>query len=138
MYVLVVAERRWREETRVAFGGLRDEDGVEPDFEFADDGRAALDLAHGETPDLVVIQVGVGPFGAFGLCRELKSDPDISCPVLLLLEREQDEWLARRFGADAWVARPWHAWEMERVAVRLTQDRRAEERETSAAHADRS
>ena len=76
--------------------------GEEVSFLEAANGNDALVLAEAHEPDLVVADVSVSPYGGFGLTRDLKANPEVSCPVILVLDRLQDEWLGR------WSARmPW-------------------------------
>jgi CheY-like chemotaxis protein len=79
----------------------------------------ALVLAESQLPDLVVADVSVTPYGGFGLTRDLKANPDTACPVILILDRFQDEWLGRWSGADALVNRPVDPFALAQVASRL-------------------
>jgi DNA-binding response OmpR family regulator len=80
-------------------------------------------MAAAEAPNLAVVEVGVTPYGGFGVTRDLKADPERSCPVILVLERFQDEWLGRWCGADALVNRPVDPFALAQVARRLLQER---------------
>ena len=79
-------------------------------------------LAESEFPDLVVTDVSVTPYGGFGLTRDLKADPETACPVVLVLDRFQDEWLGRWSGADARVYRPVDPFALAEVASRLLEE----------------
>jgi CheY-like chemotaxis protein len=96
--------------------------GEEVAFLEAANGNDALVLAEWELPDLVVADVSVTPYGGFGLTRDLKANPEISCPVILVLDRLQDEWLGRWSGADALVNRPVDPFALAQVASRLLQE----------------
>jgi DNA-binding response OmpR family regulator len=69
--------------------------------------RAAVDEI---TPDLVVIDMQVGKMGGMATCLDLRLEesggrlPHV--PVLLLLDRRADVFLARRAGADGWIVKP--------------------------------
>ncbi|MEA2826587.1 MAG: hypothetical protein QOG43_1026 [Actinomycetota bacterium] len=69
--------------------------------------RAAVDET---TPDLVVIDQQVGKMGGMATCMDLRLEesggrlPHV--PVLLLLDRRADVFLARRAGADGWIVKP--------------------------------
>ncbi len=63
--------------------------------------------------------MSVTPYGGFGLTRDLKANPDTACPVILILDRFQDEWLGRWSGADALVNRPVDPFALAQVASRL-------------------
>lgn len=116
MRVLIVSEeperRRW---ARSALG---------PDWEPLDaaDGLEARDLAEDSPVDLVVADETAGPFGAFGLARELKMGAHPPA-VIVLLERAQDTWLARWSGADRWLVRPVSPFALARAAAELAAER---------------
>jgi CheY-like chemotaxis protein len=100
--------------------------GEEVAFLEAANGNDALVLAEAHKPDLVVADVSVSPYGGFGLTRDLKANPEISCPVILVLDRLQDEWLGRWSGADALVNRPVDPFALAQVASRLLQEEEGE------------
>jgi CheY-like chemotaxis protein len=100
--------------------------GEEVSFLEAANGNDALVLAEAHQPDLVVADVSVSPYGGFGLTRDLKANPEISCPVILVLDRLQDEWLGRWSGADALVNRPVDPFALAEVASRLLQEEEGE------------
>jgi CheY-like chemotaxis protein len=100
--------------------------GEEVSFLEAADGNDALVLAEAHNPDLVVADVAVSPYGGFGLTRDLKANPELACPVILVLDRLQDEWLGRWSGADALVNRPVDPFALAEVASRLLQEEEGE------------
>lgn len=99
MKVLVVSEdARARGWVRTALGS---------DWEFVEaaNGLDAARRAASEPPQLVIADETTEPFGAFGLARELTMGPQAP-RIIVLLEREQDTWLAKWSGADRWFVRP--------------------------------
>jgi DNA-binding response OmpR family regulator len=122
--LLVAAEPGRRERLRLALERLEANSG-EVEFLEAENGDVALALAERDHPDMVVVEVGVTPYGAFGLTRDLKAVPELACPVIVVLERLQDEWLGRWCGADALVHQPVDPFELAKVARRLLQEGRA-------------
>ena len=62
------------------------------------------------TPDLVVLDLQIGNMGGIAACLHLRHEagagrlPDV--PVLMLLDRQADVFLAKRSGADGWVVKP--------------------------------
>jgi DNA-binding response OmpR family regulator len=120
--LLVAAEPGSRERLRLALERL-EAAGDEIEFLEAEDGNVALAVAEREHPDLVVVEVGVTPYGGFGLTRDLKALPKVACPVILVLERDQDEWLGRWSGADALVYRPVDPFALAQVAGGLLAER---------------
>ena len=121
--LLVASGQRERERLRLALERL-EVTGEDVRFLETGDGNDALVLAERERPDLVVIEVGVTPYGAFGIARDVKASPETACPVIVVLERPQDDWLARWSGADALVNRPVDPFALAQVARRLVEERR--------------
>ena len=120
--LLAARERDVRERLRLALERL-EASGDPVTFMETGDGLEAFALAEAEHPDLVVIEVGVTPYGAFGLTRDIKATPGLSCPVVIILERPQDEWLARWAGADALVHKPVDPFALAQVARKLLEER---------------
>jgi len=73
------------------------------------------------TPDLVVLDLQIGNMGGIAACLHLRHEagadrlPEV--PVLMLLDRPADEFLARRSGADGWVVKPLDAFSLRRAAT---------------------
>lgn len=71
--------------------------------------RALAWLDEGRLYDIVVADADTAPTGGFALSREIKAREHMGGdmpPVLLLLARDQDKWLANWFHADAYVRKP--------------------------------
>jgi CheY-like chemotaxis protein len=122
--LLVAREPAFRERLRLALERL-EATGETVEFHEAGDGNEAIAVAERVHPDLVVVEIGVSPYGGFGLTRDLKSFEDLACPVVVILERPQDEWLGRWSGADALVNRPVDPFALAQVARRLVEEQRA-------------
>lgn len=99
--VLVVTdEARLREEVS---GGLPNGFSLH----VADDARAASAIMVSLTPAVVVVDIRTGSAGGVGLARDMSQDRRLAgVPILMLLERPQDEWLARTAGARTIRTRP--------------------------------
>ena len=75
------------------------------------------------TPDLVVIDQQIGKMGGMATCIDLRLEesggrlPHV--PVLLLLDRRADVFLARRAGADGWVVKPFDSIRLGRAVDTL-------------------
>lgn len=121
--LLVASDERARERLRLALERL-ELTGEEVRFLQASDGNDAIVLVERQRPDLVVVEVAVTPYGAFGIARDVKASPEDSCPVIVVLERPQDDWLARWSGADALVNRPVDPFALAQVARRLVEEHR--------------
>jgi DNA-binding response OmpR family regulator len=120
--LLVADEPAFRDRLRLALERL-EVGGEDVRFLEATNGNDALAMAEADPPDLVVVEVGVTPYGGFGLTRDLKADPRLACPVIVVLERLQDEWLGRWCGADALVNRPVDPFALAQVARSLVEER---------------
>lgn len=90
------------------------------DIMLAADAREAWEQMRSSTPDLVVADIGTGSSGGYGLARDMDSRARLAkIPILMLLERSQDAWLARQAGADRWLARPFEPDEIVQKALEL-------------------
>ena len=119
--LLVADEPGFRERLALALERL-ERSGEEVSFLEAANGNDALVLAEAHRPDLVVADVSVTPYGGLGLTRDLKARPETDCPVILILDRFQDEWLGRWSGADALVNRPVDPFALAQVASQLLEE----------------
>jgi len=74
-------------------------------------------------PDLVVLDLQIGNMGGMATCMALRLEagagrlPDV--PVLMLLDRGADEFLARRCDADGWLIKPLDSFRLRRAADAL-------------------
>ena len=61
-------------------------------------------------PDLVVVDLQMGNMGGMAVCLELRLEESYGkmshVPVLMLLDRRADVFLARRSGAEGWIVKP--------------------------------
>jgi CheY-like chemotaxis protein len=101
MHVLVVSDDIVvRDQARWAFPA-----GVT--VSFAVDSRDAWQQLQQRAPSVVVVDMQTGNAGGYGLTRDMSEDENLArVPVVILLEREQDEWLARSSGATAYRTKP--------------------------------
>jgi DNA-binding response OmpR family regulator len=73
----------------------------------AADGVVGSKAALRERPAAVILDEIMSRAGAFSVAQDLRgAQPPSSAVVVILLERRQDEWLARWSGADAWFVKP--------------------------------
>ena len=74
---------------------------------FAEDGHAAWEVLLTCQPDLVVLDIEMPRLDGCEVCRRIKSHPETrNIPVILLSGRHDTADLARRFGADAFLNKP--------------------------------
>ncbi|MGW0080843.1 response regulator [Streptomyces sp. NPDC003393] len=98
------------------------------------DGRAALDAARLDRPDLVVLDLMLPVIDGFGVCRVLRRDDDV--PVLMLTARsaEDDVLLGLELGADDYMTKPYSPRElMARIRTVLRRSGRADDRRADPA-----
>ena len=99
--VLVVSDDpEVSEELRFALDGAVDVLG-------ANDGQTALDSLQRVTPDVVVVDLKTGRSGGFALAKDMSQSRRLaSVPIMILLERSQDRWLAEQAGAAVVLRKP--------------------------------
>src|SRR5438105_1857966 len=78
--------------------------------------RAVAELA----PDLVVLDLQIGNMGGMATCIQLRLEAGAGrlprVPVIMLLDRETDVFLARRSEADGWLIKPVDAIRLRKAA----------------------
>ena len=75
-------------------------------------------------PDLVILDLQIGNMGGMATCLEIHHDEsvgriDYSVPVLMLLDRDADIFLAERSEADGWLVKPLDSFRLRRAATAL-------------------
>ena len=71
------------------------------------DATAAIGSLQTFTPALVVVDLLIGPAGGFALARDMSQDRRLArIPVIILVERDQDRWLAKQAGAALVLRKP--------------------------------
>jgi DNA-binding response OmpR family regulator len=86
-------------------------------------GQDVRDTVTAQAPDLVILDLQIGNMGGFAVAIDLHLEssagriPEV--PVLLLLDREADRFLAKRAAVDAELVKPVNAGTLRRTAERL-------------------
>jgi DNA-binding response OmpR family regulator len=108
MQVLIVAARReTRDLMRLAVRSIERRVGEPVTFLDADNGERGRALAMRHRPEAIVCDEFASREGAFSLARTLRGDVEpYTGAIVILLDRKQDEWLARWSGADVWFVKP--------------------------------
>jgi DNA-binding response OmpR family regulator len=73
------------------------------------DGQAALDLARGTRPDMIVLDVMMPRIDGIAVLTEMRSDPDTrDIPIVLLTAKSNDDdiWAGWQAGADYYLTKP--------------------------------
>ena len=86
-------------------------------------GVEVLPAVHAGAPDLVVLDLQIGNMGGMASCMDIRLDESVGklshVPVLMLLDRDADVFLAERCEADGWVIKPLDAFRLRRAATAL-------------------
>ena len=113
--ILVIADEAWaRNDVHAAL--------TEPDYALVDhaDPKTAYETVGAEKPAAVVVDLQVASMGGMAVARELHQQAALAeedaVPVVLLLDRAADSFLAKRSGVASWVVKPFTAHEL-RTAV---------------------
>jgi len=86
-------------------------------------GVDVLPTVHAGAPDLVVLDLQIGNMGGMASCMDLRLDESVGrlehVPVLMLLDRDADVFLAERCDADGWIVKPIDPFRLRRAAAAL-------------------
>lgn len=108
-----------REQVRLAVGRRLTRGATEIEWVEAATHPAVVARADTERFDLLILDGEAAKSGGMGLCRQLKNELFECPPVLVLIGRTQDAWLASWSLADAVVAQPLDPVEVREVVARL-------------------
>ena len=84
----------------------------------APDGEEALFLARETAPDLIITDIVMPKINGFELCRAVKREEvTAGIPVIVVTVRGmmKDVREGERSGADAYIVKPFHAWDLEKT-----------------------
>jgi DNA-binding response OmpR family regulator len=111
----VAADAQWvRDQVRAAFQAS-DVEVIE-----VDRGQKVRDVVAAENPTLVIVDMQIGNMGGIAVAIDLHLEassgrlPDV--PIMLLLDRVADRFLAKRADADAVLVKPVDAGTLRRAA----------------------
>ncbi|MBA2426577.1 MAG: response regulator transcription factor [Actinobacteria bacterium] len=90
------------------------------DVDVAGDSREAWAMMQSVVPSIAVIDIQTGSAGGFGLARDMAQTEALAAvPILMLLERDQDSWLAGQAGATRYRTKPLDTIDLVREALGL-------------------
>ncbi|MEM9034684.1 MAG: response regulator [Actinomycetota bacterium] len=93
--------------------------GPDADVRVVRRGSDVRGAAEVQIPDLVVCDLQIGTMGGMAVTIDLRHEAGAGrlphVPVLMLLDRQADVYLARRSGADAWMVKPLDAFRVRRA-----------------------
>ena len=88
--------------------------------------RAGADvraLVSSQIPDLVILDLQIANMGGMATCMDLRLEIDAErlspVPILMLLDREADVYLAQQAGAQGWLVKPLDSFRLKMAAVAL-------------------
>jgi DNA-binding response OmpR family regulator len=110
-----------REEVRLAVGRRPSQSLDAITWLDASTGAEVMTVADAGEADLLILDAEAQPEGGMGLARQVKAEVADSPPVLLLLARQADRWLARWSLAEGSVQRPLEPGSTVAEVVRLLQ-----------------
>jgi DNA-binding response OmpR family regulator len=86
-------------------------------------GADVLGAARVKNPDLIILDMQIGNLGGIATCLDIRleegKDRLPPTPVLMLLDRDADLFLAKRSQADGWLFKPIDAFRLRRAAQAL-------------------
>ncbi len=87
------------------------------------DGRAVLARVVKDKPNLVIVDLQIGSMGGMAVCKDLRLESGANrlerVPILLLLDRRADVFLAKHSEADIWLVKPLNALSVRRAVEQL-------------------
>lgn len=108
-----------RDQVRLALGRSPAAGVEDVTYLMADEGGQVVRAVEEGLADLLVLDGEAWPTGGMGVCRELKNAA-IGCPpVIVLIARRDDRWLATWSQADAVLTHPVDPWDLAKTAVTL-------------------
>ncbi|MHA6204048.1 response regulator [Dyella soli] len=100
----------------------------------AADGESALEMARGEPPALIFLDIVLPGMNGFAVLRSLRHDPLTQhIPIVMISGNQQatEQFYVQRFGADDFISKPFGQAEVARSIDRLVRLGRLPARETA-------
>ena len=97
---------------RLAVTGMLEKDYIVLE---ATDGKEAIDIAKGERPDLILMDLMMPRMDGYTACLEIKADQEIKAvPVVMLtaVGHELNKKYAAEMGADGYITKPFTSQEL--------------------------
>ena len=92
-------------------------------FAVCRDGRAVAGAIRDHKPSLAILDLQIGSMGGMAATMALRLDETSGAlphvPVLMLLDRPADVFLAQRSGAEGWLIKPLDALRLKRAAIAI-------------------
>ncbi len=107
--------------------------------------RAGADVRYAvstQSPELVILDLQIGNMGGMATCMDLQLEIGAgritNVPILMLLDRSADVYLAQQAGAQGWLVKPLDSFRLKVASVKLLagEDMRDEIVDVSASKSD--
>jgi DNA-binding response OmpR family regulator len=108
-----------REKVRMSLGRRPAPDVARLDYVECETGQEVVSAVDKGGVDLAILDGEATPTGGMGLSRQLKNELRVCPPILLLIGRRDDRWLAHWSQTDAAVPHPIDALELAEVTAEL-------------------
>lgn len=122
VHVLLATDAQWVIDDVVAALG-----GPDTSFTACRNGRDVTDVVKARTPDIAVLDMQSGSMGGMAVTMNLRLDESSGAlphvPVLMLLDRVADVFMARRSGADRWLIKPLNPLALQRAVHEILNPR---------------
>ena len=123
VHILLATDADWIvDEVTAALGD------ADTSFTVCRDGRVVASAIGRQVPDLAIFDLQIGSMGGMATTMALRLDESADVlphvPVLMLLDRRADVFLALRSGAEGWLVKPLDALRLKRAALALTNGER--------------
>jgi DNA-binding response OmpR family regulator len=118
-------DQQTRDELRLAIGHRPAADLPPVEFVDVEDGAGVLREVDAGGIDVAVLDGEAWPTGGMGLCRQLKDEIEDCPPVLILIGRRDDAWLATWSRADGTLSHPLDPIDVAATVAGLLRDRLA-------------
>ncbi|MET0883190.1 MAG: response regulator [Acidimicrobiales bacterium] len=86
-------------------------------------GREVIPAVKELQPDLVILDLQIGNMGGMATCLSIRSEEGAGRlerrPIMMLLDRSADVFLAKRSDADGWLVKPIDAFRLRKAAAAL-------------------
>lgn len=122
--LVISADPGLRGQLAVSLRTLERRTGQPWEFIEAENGVEGLRAAWRELPEIVVVDEIASGAGAFAVAKDLRGQMrPFPGGIVIVLAREQDAWLAKWSGADAWLTRPVDPFALADAALELVGER---------------
>jgi CheY-like chemotaxis protein len=116
VHIVIATDADWIvDEVTAALGG------PDTSFTVCRDGHVVTQVVADSEPDVVITDLQVGSMGGVAITMQLRLDESAGAlahvPVVMLLDRQADVYIAQRAQAEAWLIKPLDALRLRRAVT---------------------